>query len=169
MFGLNIAFYICDTLGFLRLMYVVRLILNIIRFVIPFIIVLMTVKDLFQNVINPNDKEGLKKIYMRVAAGIVVFLVPTLISLVLTLIDNVFNNKEATDYKASNCYKNATTSCISKVEGYLNCSEIEDDDEKEACINYRKCNGYSLSDSCILSTEKDELNCQEYINDTNDE
>ena len=163
----NILFYICDTVGFLRLMYVVRLLLTIIRFVVPIILVDMTVKDLFQNVINPNEKDGLQKIYKRVAAGVIVFFVPTLISLTLSLIDTVFNNQDTTNYKASNCYKNANNSCIKKVSDYLDCEGYEGD-AKESCINYRRCNGYSLSDSCNINTEKDEKNCKQYIEDTND-
>ena len=95
----NIGFSACDSIGFLRVMYVIKVGLNIARYVIPIIVIIMIIKDLFQNVLNPEDKESVHKIVMRLVAAAVVFLIPTLISLVLSLVDYVFDNKEDTDYK----------------------------------------------------------------------
>ena len=50
-------FYICDTLGFLQVMNLFKILLNILRFVVPIIVIVMLVMDLVKNVINPNEKE----------------------------------------------------------------------------------------------------------------
>ena len=91
-------FYICDTLGFLQVMNLFKILLNILRFVVPIIVIVMLVMDLVKNVINPNEKEGMKKIVMRVSAAVIVFLVPTIINLVIHLINIIFEDNTDTDY-----------------------------------------------------------------------
>ena len=54
MFGLNVSFYLCDTVGFLRIMYFIKLFLNIIRFVVPIIVICMIILDLVRNVIKAD-------------------------------------------------------------------------------------------------------------------
>ena len=65
-------------------------IIDIIRIVVPIILILMTTIDISKKIIDPNDKEGQKKIMIRAIAAIIVFFVPTIISLVFRLfgIDN---------------------------------------------------------------------------------
>ena len=160
MFGLNMSFYLCDTVGFLRIMYFIKLFLNIIRFVVPIIVIFMIVLDLVRNVINPNDKEGMKKIINRVVAAIVVFLVPTFINLVVYLFSYIDSASDSLiDYKASRCYMNANLACIEKVENYLNCDGY-DGEEEERCKTFRQCNSYTLSESCSIKTEFDDINCK---------
>lgn len=154
----NIGFQVCDQIGFLRVMYIIKVFLNIARFVIPIVVIVMTMKDLFSNVLNPNDKDGVHKIIMRMVAAIIVFLVPTLISLVLSLIDYVFDNGADTDYKTSNCYENANKKCISNINSYLKCEDVLNNEYSD-CMAYRSCNDYKLSGSCSVVTEVNE-NCK---------
>ena len=160
MFGLNVSFYLCDTVGFLRIMYFIKLFLNIIRFVVPIIVIFMIILDLVRNVINPNDKEGMKKIINRVVAAIVIFLVPTFINLVVYLISYIeLASDSNTDFKTSRCYTNATSACIEKIENYLNCNGYQDEEQKR-CKIFRQCNSYTLSDGCSIKTEFDDINCK---------
>lgn len=160
MFGLNVSFYLCDTVSFLRIMYFIKLFLNIIRFVVPIIVICMIILDLVRNVINPNDKEGMKKIINRVVAAIVVFLVPTFINLVVHLISYIEVASDSdTDYKASRCYTNGTLECVEKVENYLNCDGYEGE-EQDKCKTFRQCNSYVLSNGCQIATERDDKNCK---------
>ena len=62
-------------------------ILKIIRWVVPIGLIFMTSLDVAKKVINPEDKDGMKKIMHRVAAALIVFLVPTMINLVLKLVN----------------------------------------------------------------------------------
>ena len=157
-------FYICDTIGFLRVINLIKTLLNILRFVIPIIVIFMLIRDLTKNVINPNEKEGMKKIITRVSAAVIVFLIPTIINLIVHLINTVFEDSYDTDYTNSSCYTNANKECIQKIEDYLNCTGVEE--ERENCLTYRQCNNYKLSSNCSLTTELND-NCSKYNTDSN--
>ena len=157
----NMEFFLCDTVGFLRAIYIIKVILNFLRFVVPIIIIIMITKDLFKNVINPKEKDGMKKIINRLVAGVVVFLVPTLVSLVVYVIDLMFDNGDDTNYRISSCYINANKNCIDTIEEYLNCSDVTSEENKK-CQEFRRCNNYritSIGESCSVETLLDDKNC----------
>ena len=158
-------FYICDTLGFLQVMNLFKILLNILRFVVPIIVIVMLVMDLVKNVINPNEKEGMKKIVTRIAAAVIVFLIPTIINLIVYLINIVFEDSVDTDYTNSTCYTNANSKCIKDLDDYLKCNNVIES-EKEKCLDYRLCNGYKLSSSCNITTELDDNKCSKYNKDS---
>ena len=64
----------------------VMTILGIIRIVVPIALIAMTTLDITKNVINPDDKDGQKKIMIRAIAALLVFLSPIIINLVLNFI-----------------------------------------------------------------------------------
>ena len=64
----------------------VMTILGIIRIVVPIALIAMTTIDITKNVINPDDKDGQKKIMIRAIAALLVFLSPIIINLVLNFI-----------------------------------------------------------------------------------
>ena len=68
--------------------------LDIIRIVVPIGLIVMTTLDVSKKVINPDDKDGQKKIMIRAIAALIVFLLPTII----TLVKDVMNlNVDSTD------------------------------------------------------------------------
>ena len=73
--------------GVQTILGIVKLALKIIQLVVPIGLIMMTTIDVFKHVINPDSKEGMKKIGTRVISAIVVFLVPILLDLVITLIN----------------------------------------------------------------------------------
>lgn len=152
---MNYAFYICDTLGFLRVMYFVRTILTILSFVIPFGLIIFTALDIYKGVINPDNKDIAKKIGTRILVAVLVFLVPTIITGVLNLFDFVSSDS---NYQTSRCYTNANSDCLDKITSYLNCDDFSDSEKKE-CQRYRSCNNYTLTNSCDVKTELDSENC----------
>lgn len=154
---LNISYFLCNTVGFLRVMYLIKVLLNIIRFLVPIILIIMIVLDLLKNVVDPKNKEGMKKIYNRLIAAIIVFIVPTLVSLVIKFIGKITDNGVDTNYKISSCYTNATSDCIKNIEAYLNCDGVETN--KDKCKAFRSCNSYQLSNSCQITTSLDNQNC----------
>ena len=103
MYMFNLAFNICDTEGFLRIVYFIKLAMNIIRYVIPIILIIMIIMDLVKNTINPNNKDGMKKVTNRLIAAVIVFLVPTIIEVFIGLTSYFFENPDdytnKTDYK----------------------------------------------------------------------
>lgn len=152
-------FFICDTKGFLQVMNLIKVLLNIIRFVVPIILIIMLILDLLKNVINPNEKEGMKKIYTRVLSAVIVFLIPTLINLVMSFINNV--NSTNYDYSISNCYTNANSSCIQRIDNYLNCNDISES-SRSNCMKFRQCNDYKLSNNCSIATVLNNVDCKNY-------
>lgn len=168
MFNLGIGFFICDTTGFLRLMYIIRFGMGILRFVIPIILIIMIALDVFKNVINVDEKDGARKIIKRLVAAGIVFFVPTIVRLITSLIGYIeVVGKEDINYSSTRCYSNATMECIKKVEEYLNCEEYQDEEQKKECQKYRKCNGYILSNSCDIKTEVYENSCADVNKNNN--
>ncbi len=58
-------------------------IMDIIRIVVPIGLIVMTSFDISKKVINPEDKDGQKKIMIRAIAALIVFLLPTILNIVL--------------------------------------------------------------------------------------
>lgn len=152
------AFYICDTSGFLRIMYLVKLVINFIRYIVPMILIVMTIFDLVKNVINPKEKDGMNKIIKRAVAAILVFIVPAIVGATINLLNYVLENSGDTDYKVSSCYTNANLTCINKIDDYLNCEGLSGDALLN-CKRFRQCNSYRLVGDCGIVTEYDNYSC----------
>ena len=76
----------CDDPGIVRVIALVKTLLNIDRFSLPIILIIMIILDLYKNMINGNSdsKESIiKKSGNRIISCIIVFLVPTIINLFL--------------------------------------------------------------------------------------
>ena len=76
--------------------------LYILKIVIPIILIIMGMVDLFQAVIGNDDKDVSKsvmKLIYRVIAGVAIFIIPTVINYVFNLVDN----NPTSNFKA--CYE----------------------------------------------------------------
>ena len=62
-------------------------VISIIRIVAPIALVIMTSLDIAKKVINPEEKEGQKKILIRLIAALIIFFIPTFINLVFKIAD----------------------------------------------------------------------------------
>ena len=160
---LNLDFFICDHLSFLQIMNFIIIALNIIRYTVPILVIVMTILDLYKNIINPNNKEGFSIIIKRVLAAVIVFLVPTFVKLFMSLLDIIF--QDTVDINYTSCYINANTTCIENVKSYLNCDDFKDSELKKQCLAFRTCNSYSLSSDCRVTTEFDNESCLELNQD----
>ena len=83
-------------------------ILDIIRIVVPIGLIVMTSFDISKKVINPDDKDGQKKIMLRIIAALVVFLTPTIIKLSFRVIDwarDVNGTYENAESGLSSCWR----------------------------------------------------------------
>ena len=100
-----LVFNWCAQPGVQSAMKVIRTIINIIRWVVPIGLVVMTTVDLFSKVLNPDDKNAQKKIMNRVIAAVIVFFVPTLVSLVLRLVDIGRGVKTNSSSSVSACWR----------------------------------------------------------------
>lgn len=171
MFNLEMGFFICDTPGFLRIMYLVKLAMQFLRFAVPIILIVMIALDVTKNVIDPNQKEGMKKIINRLVAAAIVFLIPTLVNVIVSLIGYIEEvDENGLNYSETRCYTNANTKCIKRIEDYLNC-EGKDGEEARNCQRYRKCNDYKVSNTdrnggCYVTTVEDNKLCKSINSDS---
>ena len=89
----------CNDGSLLRILNISRNIVELLQTFVPIILILMLVVHFFQLTINPEMKNGKKKITNKIIAAIVVFFVPSLVEALLGLIPNSF--------ELSACWKSA--------------------------------------------------------------
>ena len=65
----------------------VRNVLQVLRIVVPIALLIVTSIDIAKKVINPEEKDGQKKIMTRAIAAVIVFFIPTFIGIVFKIID----------------------------------------------------------------------------------
>ena len=82
---------ICLNLLFLRILYYFKLALNIIRIVIPIGLILKVILDIYKQVLNPSEEDGKKAVIKRVVAAIIIFLVPTIVSVIISITSEALN------------------------------------------------------------------------------
>ena len=77
----------CNEEGVRNAFHLIKNILEVLRIVVPIGLIVMTSLDIAKKVINPEDKDGQKKIMNRALAALIVFFIPTMIKLVFRFID----------------------------------------------------------------------------------
>ena len=157
-------FNLCLQPGFLRVIYMLKVFLNIIRFVVPVILIVKTIFDFYKNVIDPNNKEGLKSIKNRVIACIIVFLVPTFINLLMNFVENIVG---ASSYNGvTECWTFANLEYIETIEKERKEEELTAYlTEKEQLLS--KSDQYKLAIQKIVESNKKSSGVGKYANNTN--
>lgn len=84
---------ICMNPLFLRIIYYCKVLLNILRFLVPIILIIKTIIAFYKGILTPDDKEIVSKLKGRIIACIIVFLVPTIINLFMNLISKAMESK----------------------------------------------------------------------------
>lgn len=126
---------ICSNILFLRIIYYVKVILSILRFVIPIVLIIKLAISFYQNMLNPDDKNKiLKEAFGKIIACLVIFFVPTMINLIVKLIENVMET--SIDYQS--CYESATLENIKYLEDLeLKKAKQEEEEKNQAGLaNY---------------------------------
>ncbi len=134
---------ICSNILFLRILYLVQVSLQVIRFVIPIGLIIKISIDMYKNMIIKDEskrKENANIAIRRIVASVIVFLVPTMVNLVMSLIENTTG--QTYDYKG----------CLSDIENinyYIELSNKEEElkelEDKEKALNeYEKCKQEAL-------------------------
>ena len=101
---LAISWKWCAQDGVQGVLHLIRSLIGIIRIVVPIGLIVMTTLDIAKKVINPEDKDGQKKIMHRVIAAVIVFLVPTFITLTFKIIDRISNVSGDAESILYNCW-----------------------------------------------------------------
>ncbi len=84
----------CGDGGVAPLLHMIKILINVIHLVVPIGLIVMTTLDIMKKVINPDDKDGQKKIMIRAIAALIVFLTPTIVKFTLNIIDANSSNSE---------------------------------------------------------------------------
>lgn len=66
---------------------IIRNVLEILRIAVPIGLIIMTIMDISKKMLDPNEKDGQKKIMTRTIAAVIVFFIPTIITIVFKLVD----------------------------------------------------------------------------------
>ncbi len=78
---------LCNDPDIGHLFAILKEILKIIRYVVPIGLAILTTIGIFKKTINPDDKDGQRKIITRIIAAILVYFTPLLVSLVMKVVD----------------------------------------------------------------------------------
>lgn len=128
---------ICSNILFLRIIYYVKVILSILRFVVPIVLIIKLAISFYQNMFNPDDKNKiLKEVFGKIIACLVIFFVPTMINLIVKLIENVMET--SIDYQS--CYESATLENIKYLEDLelKKASQEEQEKNQSGLANYNE-------------------------------
>ncbi len=102
-----ILFDWCSQPGVLLVFKFVKDALNLIRLAVPIGLIIWIMIDFFRNVVNPDDKDSKKKISTRLIAAFIVFLIPTIVNLIMNIVDIGIGSGKGYDYNVSDCWKRA--------------------------------------------------------------
>lgn len=97
---MNIVFSWLEQPGVVKVIEFIYNFVKVIRIIVPIGLIVMTTLDIIKKVINPNEKDGQKKIMIRVIAAVIVFFIPLFIQFIFKIanidIDNLSINTETT-------------------------------------------------------------------------
>lgn len=104
---------ICQNPDILRVIYLITKIFNLVFIVVPIILIVMITIDLFKTVIGNEkaEKENKKTIINRLIFAILLFFVPTIVSVIMNLLSSSGINSEYQD-----CINNANKETINALE-----------------------------------------------------
>ena len=100
----------CGDEALLTILSVVRSAINLVTFAIPIILIVLGVVDLSKAVIASDEKktkEAQKMFTTRLIYAVVIFLIPTIITLLFNLLDNPVFSSEVDGYTWVDCWRDA--------------------------------------------------------------
>lgn len=80
---------VCSDSTVLKVMGIVKLIMNVICIIVPIVLIILGTLDLFKAVTAGKDEDIKKKqqtLIKRIIAGVIIFLVPTIVTVLMNLI-----------------------------------------------------------------------------------
>ena len=101
-------------------------ILDIIKFVIPIILIVMTTFDIVKKIIDPSEKEGQQKILRRAIAALIIFFLPTIINIFFDMVGveipkvNTNDIKTTTNDSKTDVSSVLITNCPNSLKYYHN-------------------------------------------------
>ena len=81
----------CNDAAIVSLVEIIRRIMNIIQLVVPILLIVYASIELTKMVLNPDEKNGLKKVTNKFFAAAIVFFVPMIINAFIQMMPNSYN------------------------------------------------------------------------------
>ena len=100
----------CGDQDLLTILSVVRAALNVVMFVIPIILIVLGIVDLSKAVIASDEKktkEAQKMFVTRLIYAVVIFLIPTIVSLLFNLLPDAVFGSDINGYTWKDCWNEA--------------------------------------------------------------
>ena len=92
----------CGDFGLAGTLNIIRNILTIIQVAVPIILIIMSSVSLTKMVINPDEKNGMKKIYNQYLAAILVFMMPVVVDVMLDMMPDSYSLSACWDQAKGN-------------------------------------------------------------------
>lgn len=77
----------CTAPGIASFMVILKRIIELIRIIVPILLILMITIEVGKIMMNPDDKKKLKSVYNKVLATIIIFLLPTILNAILNSVE----------------------------------------------------------------------------------
>lgn len=114
----------CSDYGIVKLLSISKDILSLIQIIVPILLILMIMVQLTKMVTNPEDKKGVKNIFNKVLAAIIVFLTPVIVNIVLDMTPETF--------EVAACWKEAVNKNEISASSNHEYQEIKSDGRKSS-------------------------------------
>jgi hypothetical protein len=106
---------LCESAGFLNALRIIFFVIDIVKIAVPLLLIIMMSFDVYGLITDPNNtKKVIDVVKKRLMAALLVFFIPTLIEVTLTMLgDRV---------PVSECYNNANSGYINAIKDKANSS-----------------------------------------------
>lgn len=94
----------CSDAALARGISIIYTVIEWISIIVPIILIVSLVVSLISMTVDPNQKDGQKKIVRKVASALIIFLVPSLLGVVMSFL-NYTSNEKSEIFNFTTCYK----------------------------------------------------------------
>lgn len=112
----------CENVLFLRALNFFNITMQILRFVVPILLIIKLILDIYKQIINVKDENVKEKIGKRIIACVIIFLIPSIINIFLGFLENITGSK----FNYSECNAN-----IKNINYYIEKRDLEEKLEYE--------------------------------------
>ncbi len=86
-FNILIEWDWCSQPEVIKVFDLIKSVVDIIRYIVPIVLIVLTTMDILHHVLDPNSKDGQQKIMYRLIASVIIFFIPVIISFAFNVID----------------------------------------------------------------------------------
>ncbi len=113
MINLLISTSNCADYALANMLNTVHQVVNMIAIIVPILLIISIIFSLVGFLVNVEQKNKSKKIIQKVAAAIIVFLLPTIIDTTMSLLDYAGGDVESNNFQVASCWTLAAKGTIS--------------------------------------------------------